>query len=92
MAHLQVKNVPDSLHERLRRFARETDRTLSAAVLAAVEREVASWEWRRRLALRAETDLGVDAATLLAEARALQNGLTIAGAVRALPGSRGRGG
>ena len=69
MAHLQVKNVPDSLHERLRRFARETDRTLSAAVLAAVERELASWEWRRRLAQRPETDLGVDAATLLGEAR-----------------------
>ena len=73
MAHLQVKNIPDSLHERLRRFARETDRTLSAAVLAAVERELASWEWRRRLAQRPETDLGVDAATLLAEARALRN-------------------
>ena len=73
MAHLQVKNIPDSLHERLRRFARETDRTLSAAVLAAVERELASWEWRRRLAQRPETDLGVDAATLLAETRAHRN-------------------
>ncbi|MCY4121877.1 MAG: toxin-antitoxin system HicB family antitoxin [Acidobacteria bacterium] len=73
MAHLEVKNVPDSLHERLRRFARETNRTLSAAVLAAVERELASWEWRRRLAQRPETDLGVDAATLLAEARAHRN-------------------
>ena len=73
MARLEVKNVPDSLHERLRRFARETDRTLSAAVLAALERELASWEWRRRLAQRSETDLGVDAATLLAEARAHRN-------------------
>ncbi len=73
MAHLQVKNVPDSLHDRLRCFARETNRTLSATVLAAVERELDAWEWRKRLARRPETDLGVDAATLIAEARALRN-------------------
>ena len=73
MAHLQVKNVPDSLHGRLRRFARETNRTLSAAVLAAVERELVAWEWRKRLAERSETDLGVDAATLVAEARELRD-------------------
>ena len=73
MAHLQVKNIPDSLHDRLRCFARETNRTLSAAVLAAVERELDAWEWRKRLAQRPETDLGMDAATLLAEARALRD-------------------
>ena len=70
LAHLQVKNVPDSIHDRLRCFARETNRTLSAAVLAAVERELEAWEWRKRWAQRPETDLGVDAATLIAEARA----------------------
>ena len=73
MPNLQVKNVPDSLHDRLRRFARETNRTLSAAVLAAVERELEAWEWRKRWARRPETDLGVDAATLIAEARALRD-------------------
>ncbi len=73
MAHLQVKNVPDSVHDRLRCFARETNRTLSAAVLAAVERELEAWEWRKRWAQRPETDLGVDAATLIAEARALRD-------------------
>ena len=73
MAHLQVKNIPDSLHDRLRCFAHETNRTLSAAVLAAVERELDAWEWRKRLAQRPETDLGTDAATLLAEARALRD-------------------
>ena len=73
MPHLQVKNIPDSLHERLRCFARETNRTLSAAVLAAVERELDIWEWRKRLAQRPETDLGVDAATLIGEARALRD-------------------
>ena len=73
MAHLLVKNVPDSLHDRLRCFARETNRTLSAAVLSAVERELEAWEWRKRLAGRSETDLGVDAATLIAEARTLRD-------------------
>ena len=73
MAHLQVKNVPDALHGRLRSFARETNRTMSAAVLAAVERELEVWEWRKRLAERSETALGVDAATLIAEARELRD-------------------
>ena len=72
MPHLQVKNIPDSLYDRLRCFARETNRTVSAAVLAAVERELEAWEWRERLARRPETDLGVDAATLVAEARAVR--------------------
>lgn len=70
MAHLQVKNVPDSLHDRLRSLARETNRTVRAAVLDAVQREVAAWEWKKRLAERPTTDLGVEAATLIAEARA----------------------
>ena len=73
MIHLWVKNVPDSLHGRLRCSARETNRTLSAAVLAAVERELDAWEWRKRLAERSETELGVDAATLIAEARTLRD-------------------
>ncbi len=70
MANLQVENIPDELHERLRRCARERNCTLSAAVLAALERELARWEWRARLAERPPTDLGVPAATLLREARA----------------------
>ncbi len=70
MANLQVKNVPDSLHERLRQHAREQNTTLSAAVLSALERELARSEWRRHLAQRPTTDLGVSAADLLAEARA----------------------
>ena len=73
MAHLQVKNVPDSLHDRLCSFARETNRSLSAVVLSAVERELEAWEWRKRLAARPETDLGVEAATLIAEARGLRD-------------------
>jgi hypothetical protein len=44
---------------------------MSAVVLTAVERELARWEWQERLAQRPTTDLGVEAATLLAEERAL---------------------
>ena len=43
---------------------------MSAIVLAAVERELKRLEWHERLAERSPVDLGVDAATLIAEARA----------------------
>ena len=69
MANLQVRNMPDELHERLRRHARSRNCSMSAAVLEAIERDLARWEWSRRLTDRPETDLGIDAATLLAEAR-----------------------
>ena len=69
MANLQVKNVPDTLHERLRSYARENRCTISAAVLAAVERELAIWEWREHMARRPATDIGVNTATLIAEER-----------------------
>ena len=76
MANLQVRNIPDELHERLRRHAREHNCTMSAVVLSAVERELVRWEWRERLAQRPETDLGVDAAALLADARSLRDAET----------------
>ena len=73
MANLQVRNVPDDLHERLRHHARENNCTMSAVVLVAIERELARWEWRERMAQLPKTDLGVDAATLLAEERSLRD-------------------
>ena len=73
MANLQVKNIPDSLHERLRRHALENNCTISAAVLTAVERELDRWEWRKRLAQRPNTDLTIEAAALLMEERSLRN-------------------
>ena len=69
MANLQVKNIPDALHERLRGYARDSNRTMSAVVLAALEHELARREWRDRLDGRPETDLGGPASALLAEAR-----------------------
>ncbi len=72
MANLQVKNVPEALHDRLRRHARAHNCTISTAVLTAVERELARWEWRERLAQRPTTDLGIEAAALLEEERSLR--------------------
>lgn len=69
MANLQVKKIPDELHERLRRHARANNCTISSAVLTAIERELARSEWRGRLAARPLTDLGIEAAELLAEER-----------------------
>ncbi len=73
MANLQVKNIPDALHDRLRRHALENNCTMSTVVLTALERELARSDWRKRLSQRPATDLSVDAATLLAEERALRD-------------------
>ena len=69
MANLQIKNMPDTLHDRLRRCARENNCTMREAVLTAIEKELARWEWQKRLAQRPETDLSVDVAALLKEER-----------------------
>jgi plasmid stability protein len=69
MANLQVKNVPDTLHQRLRCYAQEHKCTLSDIVLIALERALARREWHERLAQRPTTDLGVAAAALLAQER-----------------------
>ncbi len=65
MANIQVKNVPDALHERLRCYAQAHNHTLSEIVLMALERELARHEWHERLAQRPTTELNVSAASLL---------------------------
>jgi len=67
--NLQVKNVPPELHERLRRHARDSRRTMSAVVLDALERELARQEWQERFARRPATKLDVSAAELLDQER-----------------------
>src|ERR1700756_2344761 len=47
MANIQVKNIPEKLHNRLRRYAREQDCTLGDIILEAIEREVSRREWRK---------------------------------------------
>lgn len=69
MANLQVKNVPEALHQRLRRHVRAHRRTLSDFVLEAIERELARSEWRQHLGRRPQTGLGVSAASLLEQER-----------------------
>jgi plasmid stability protein len=69
MSNLQVKNVPDILHQRLRRYAQAHKRTLSEVVLTAIENELGRREWHERIARRPITDLGVSAAELLEEER-----------------------
>ena len=70
MPNLQVRNIPDDLHKRLRRLAQENNSSMSAIVLSAVERELKRREWQERWAQRSTTVLSADAATLIAEARA----------------------
>lgn len=69
MANIQVKNIPEKLHNRLRRYAREQECTLGEIVLEAIEREVARREWHKRFSLRSSTQLRSPAAELLDEER-----------------------
>ena len=69
MANIQVKNIPEKLHNRLRRYAREQDCTLGEIILEAIEREVARREWRKRFSGRPSTQLGSSAAELLEQER-----------------------
>ena len=73
MANLQVRNIPDTLHERLRRHARRSNCTITSIVLDAVEKELDRREWKGHLAHRPKTELGIEAAALLAEERSLRD-------------------
>ncbi len=70
MANLQVKNVPESLHRKLRSLAKRRGRTVRDLVLDAVTREVDREEFRLRLTKREPVDLGRSAARTLDEVRA----------------------
>lgn len=70
MANIQVKNVPEELHRRLRRSARKRRATLREVVLAAIERQLSHEEFVSRLRRRPPVDLGRPAAEFLHEARA----------------------
>ena len=69
MANIQVKNIPEKLHNQLRRYARQQECTLGDIVLEALEREVARREWHKRFSTRPTTTLGTSASALLAEER-----------------------
>ena len=69
MATLNIRNIPDDLYERLQRYARASNRSVSEVVVAALERELERLEWQEHLARQPTTDLEIDAATLIAEER-----------------------
>jgi len=69
MANIQVKNIPEKLHNRLRRYAREQDCTLADIILEAIEREVSRREWHKRFSGRPSAQLRRSAAELLEEER-----------------------
>jgi hypothetical protein len=65
MANIQVKNVPEKLHNQLRRYAREQDCKRGEIILEAIAREVFRWEWQKRFSGRPSTQLRISAAKLL---------------------------
>ena len=74
MATLEVRNVPDALHRRIKAYAKRRGRTVRDVVLEAVSREIERDEFRARLARREPVDLGRPAARSLEEARAARDG------------------
>ena len=70
MTNIEIDNIPEDLHRRLRLYASETNRTISEAAIIAIQRELERWEWKKRLAQHPKTDLGIPAAELIAEERA----------------------
>ena len=69
MANLQVKNVPDSLHRKLRRMAARDGRTIRDIVLEAVRSKLERDELYARVRRREPVELGRSAAASLSDAR-----------------------
>jgi plasmid stability protein len=69
MANIQVKNVPEEIHRRLRSCAKRRGQTLREVVLEAVRRELSHEQFIARLHRRRPVDLGRPASAFLREAR-----------------------
>lgn len=69
MANLQVKDIPEDLHRKLRRCAKRRRTTLREIVIEAVRRETSQEEFVARLRRRQSVELGRSAAKFLREAR-----------------------
>jgi hypothetical protein len=70
MANLQVKNVPEDVHRRLRECARRRGKSLRQLVLEALGKELSEEEFERRLQSRSRVRLSRSAGEVLAEVRA----------------------
>jgi len=73
MANIQVKNIPERLHNKLRRYARDQEITIGEIVLEAIQREVARRDWHKRFASRPTTRLRGTAAESLEQERRLRD-------------------
>lgn len=73
MGNIQIKNVPDDVHEEVRRRAAEAGSTLRDYVLRLIRADQAlptTAEWLAQVAAREPVDLsGVDVAALIREGR-----------------------
>ena len=69
MANLQVKNVPENIHRKIRLLARRQGRTIGEVLLSAAQKEIDREQFHRRLAKRGTVQLGRAAARSLEEAR-----------------------
>ena len=70
MPNLHLRNVPEDVHERLRHFVEKENSTMSAIVLAAVERELKRLEWQEHWEQIPPLEYDINAAEAIAEARA----------------------
>jgi len=70
VANLQVKDVPEGIHRRLRECARRRGKTLRELVLEALGKELSHDEFEKRLRLRSRVRLSRAAGEVLAEVRA----------------------
>jgi len=74
MANLQVKDLPDELHERLRSCAARRGTTIREVVLAAVRHELEHERFLARVESREPVDLGTPIAELLKAEREEREG------------------
>jgi hypothetical protein len=70
MGNLQVKDVPEDVHRRLRECARRRGQSLRELVLEALGKELSHDEFERRLRSRSRVQLSHPAGQVLAEVRA----------------------
>jgi hypothetical protein len=70
MANLQVKDVPEDVHRRLRECARRRGKSLRELVLEALGKELTYDEFEMRLQGRSRVRLSRPAGEVLAEVRA----------------------
>lgn len=77
MVELQVKNVPDELHERLVRHARKRNRTMNDVILEALESEIEQIEIHERIAAQPRRHFDISPSEWLAQHRAKRDSIDL---------------